>query len=110
MTGRTGPVSGSNTDLLLIDDTGRPYLYAGPELRDDLPPDILEGLTRRRLVALGHDCPCGARLVLPSRAERRAAAKRKPNSPPMHRVRVEHEDDCPALHPDIDAAARGRAS
>ena len=84
----------SVTDMLLL-GAGEPTLYFGPELRENLPPHVLEGLTRRRLVALGQTCPCGARLVLPNRATRRAA--RKAARVPVWPVQVAHEDDCPAI-------------
>lgn len=85
----------SATDLLILDDDGQPSLYLGPELSEHLPPHVLDGLTRRRLVALGQPCPCGAQLVLPNRAARRAAQQK--GHPPVTRVQVAHEDDCPAV-------------
>jgi hypothetical protein len=83
----------SVTDLLLLDDDGRRTGYLGPELSEDLPPHVLEGLTRRRLVSLGEPCPCGARLVIPNRAARRAATRARR----VLHVEIEHEDDCPAI-------------
>lgn len=87
----------SQTDAVLVDEDGRRTLYVGPELREDLPPDVLEGLARRRMVALGEVCPCGARLVVPNRAARRAARQRGPGLS----VRVEHEPTCPAVCPGL---------
>lgn len=85
----------SATDMLLLDDQGKPTFYLGPDLRESLPPHVLDGLARRRVVALGRACPCGARLVLPNRAAHRAAQKK--GHGPVTRVPVEHEDDCPAI-------------
>lgn len=89
----------SNTDAVFFDAHGVRSLYIGPELRESLPPVVLEGLTRRRLVALGEVCPCGARLVMPSRAERRAAGKTSRGA--VWSIQVEHEDDCPAICPEL---------
>lgn len=89
----------SATDMLLFDDDGKPTLYLGPELSENLPPTVLEGLARRRLVALGQPCPCGARLVIPNRAARRAAQQK--GHAPVRRVQVAHEDDCPAVCPEL---------
>lgn len=87
----------SRTDAVLVDRDGRITDYYGPQLTEGLPPVALEGLARRRLVALGSTCPCGARMVLPSRAERRAARRRSP----VLSVQIEHEDDCPAVCPEL---------
>lgn len=89
----------SATDMLLLDDDGQPTAYLGPELHENLPPHVLDGLVRRRLVALGQPCPCGARLVIPNRAARRAAHRK--GQGPVTRVQVEHEDDCPAVCPEL---------
>jgi hypothetical protein len=94
----------SVTDAVVFDCDGERALYVGPTLREGLPPDVLDGLTRRRLVALGQPCPdpCGARLVVPNRAARRAAVR---DGRVLH-VSVEHEDDCPALDPRIDQVTK----
>ncbi len=60
--------------------------YAIP---DDAPQPIREGLARRSIVNSGQTCPCGARMVLPNRAQRRAGR--------VTIGRIEHEDDCPAI-------------
>lgn len=97
----------STSDAVLVGTLdGERTLYVGPELEEGLPPVVLDGLTRRRLVSLGHSCPapCGARLVMPNRAQRRAARSR---GTVLH-VDVEHEDDCPAIAPELEAHLRGR--
>lgn len=90
----------STSDALLLDAHGERTLYIGPSLCEGLPAEVLEGLARRRLVALGQPCPepCGARLTIPNRAARRAAVR----AGRVLSVAVEHEDDCPALDPRID--------
>ena len=65
----------------------RRTVYIGPEIPDDAPADLKEGLARRRLVATTGQCPCGAELSLPASLEPGAVTI----------VRVEHEDDCPAV-------------
>jgi hypothetical protein len=84
----------SRTDAVLVDRDGHRTLYVGPDLCEDLPPVVLEGLARRRLVAVGQGCPCGARMQVPNRAARRAAAR---SGRPVLEVSVEHEPDCPAV-------------
>lgn len=92
------------TDAVLVDDDGNRTAYVGPELVEDLPPVVLEGLTRRRLVGIGQSCPCGARMVVPNREARRAARKASVLLP----VTVEHEDDCAAIAPELEAYVRRR--
>lgn len=85
----------STTDAVLIDaEDGTRSLYVGPALREGLPPRLLEGLARRRLVGIGQPCPCGARLTVPSRAARRAAIRA--GQQVLH-VDVAHEEDCPPV-------------
>ncbi len=84
----------SISDAVLVHDDGTLAAYAGPSLREGLPPYVLEGLARRRLVALGQTCPCGARLIVPNRETRRAARRRGQVVMP---VEVEHEPDCAAV-------------
>lgn len=84
----------SVTDAVLIGEAGgERLLYVGPELDESQPADVLEGLVRRRLVGLGQPCPCGAVLVVPNRAVRRAAVR----AGQVLSVTVEHEGDCPAV-------------
>ena len=83
----------SCTDAILVNDDGTRSTYVGPSLPDHLPSHVLEGLVRRRLIALGGTCPCGAVMVIPNRADRRAARKLGT----ALSVPIEHEDDCPAI-------------
>jgi hypothetical protein len=48
------------------------------------------------------ECPCGAGLVLPNRAERRTAKQ----SGRLVQMRTEHKDDCPATDDVLLAAIR----
>jgi len=66
--------------------------YLLPVVPESAPAEAREGLARRRVVAHTGQCPCGARMVLPNRADRRAARRHGT----VGHVRVEHEDDCPA--------------
>ena len=66
--------------------------YVLPVVPEAAPAEAREGLARRRVVAHTGRCPCGARMVLPNRAERRAARRHRT----VGHVRVEHEPDCPA--------------
>jgi hypothetical protein len=94
----------STTDAVLVGLVdGERTVYVGPELAEGLPTAVLEGLARRRMVALGQDCPCGARLAVPNREVRRAARRRGQFVLP---VQVEHEDDCAAISPELEAYVR----
>ncbi len=85
----------STTDAVLIGAVdGERALYVGPELREDLPARVLEGLARRRMVCTGQPCPCGAVMPVPNRAARRAALRA---GQAVLRVEVAHEPDCPAV-------------
>ena len=66
--------------------------YVLPVVPEAAPAEAREGLARRRVVAHTGQCPCGARMVLPNRAERRAARRHGT----VRHVTVEHEPDCPA--------------
>jgi len=81
-------------------------LYIDLDVPEDAPPVVREGAVRRRLVTLTGVCPCGARFSMPSRAERRAAAR----SGAVLTARVEHEDECPAIAPELDSWLAGGAS
>lgn len=94
-------------DAILGQVDGDRTLFMLPAIADDAPPLVREGLARRRLVMLTGQCPCGANLVMPNRAQRRAAQRRRE---PV-RVAVAHERDCPAvddvLLPALDAWTGG---
>ena len=66
--------------------------YIVPE---DAPADVREGLARRSLVNGGGECPCGAQLQLPSRAQRRRAQR----SGKTLQLIADHEPDCVAITP-----------
>jgi hypothetical protein len=68
-----------------------------PEIPEDAPPALREGLARRTLVATTGRCPCGAELVLPSEITPGAVTV----------VAVEHEADCPANDEAIAHAVLG---
>ena len=73
--------------------TGDRVLSVLPTIPDDAPNAVREGIARRRLVATGQPCPCGAKLTGLNRTQRRRAAKLG------HRPRdlvVWHEHSCPA--------------
>jgi hypothetical protein len=97
-------VQSERTGLVALLGTldGERTLFLGPELREADPPAVREGIARRRLVALGRPCPCGARMVLPNRAARRRARR---TGEVLH-VLVEHERHCPAPTERIAAAMR----
>jgi len=90
----------SRTDAVLVDRDGRITDYTGPALAESLPAVVLEGLARRRLTALGQTCPCGARMQVPNRAERRRARHR--GGVAVLTVPVEHDPDCPAVCADLE--------
>ena len=81
---------------------GDTVLFVLPSIPDDAPDEIREGIARRRVVSVTGQCPCGARLVLPNRAARRAA---KRSGCVLH-FAVEHEDDCPAVDSTLLARIR----
>lgn len=79
------------------------YVLADPP--ENGPADVREGIARRNIVATGGTCPCGARMVLPNRANRRRSAR----AGQVICVNVEHENDCPAVTSTL-LAAMGRWS
>jgi hypothetical protein len=81
---------------------GETVAFVLPRIPDDAPEEIREGVARRRIVAINGRCPCGAELVLPNRAARRKAAR----AGSFVRMRIEHEDDCPAIDTALDEAIR----
>jgi hypothetical protein len=89
-------VAVSGHDLGEVD--GRGALFVLPVVSEADLARAREGIVRRRLVALSGTCPCGARLGMPNRAQRRAAACRGDRARIAY-VAVEHEDDCPAIGP-----------
>jgi hypothetical protein len=59
---------------------------------EDAPPQLREGIARRRLVEIEGRCPCGARVSQPPRRERRRAARA---GDPLVSV-IRHRSNCPA--------------
>ncbi len=74
-----------------------------PVVPEDAPPEVREGIARRRAVMLYGECPCGARRALPNRAERRRLARA---GSAAGLVEVAHEDGCPAITGSLIEAAR----
>lgn len=69
-----------------------------PALTEGHPPELLEGLARRRLVATGQPCPCGAQPPTLNRQQRRAIEARRRKGLPAQVIHIviEHEAACPA--------------
>lgn len=69
------------------------------EIPDLAPQVIKEALSRRRIVAIGGRCPCGAGL---SRAQRRARGS-------IVTTNIVHADGCPVLSPEVEPYIRSHA-
>lgn len=94
------------SDLIRSHVDGYPALSVVPRLSEDLPTDIREGIARRRLVATGHPCPCGAAPIRLNRAQRRRiTTRRRHGHTEVIRLSVVHEDDCPAADDVLNALA-----
>lgn len=94
-------------EIFVRDVDGEQALFVAPGLSDDDSTAVKEGLARRRLVAQGGRCPCGAVMRLPSRAVRRANRKlTKQGATVIQHVTVNHEDECPATEENLRAARR----
>ena len=87
-------------ELAVTDLDGQQVAYLLPEIPEDAPGELREGLARRRLTVLHGECPCGAKVELPNREARRRAAA----AGAVLRVEVEHEDGCPAVDRRVRAA------
>src|SRR5688500_5239610 len=55
--------------------TGELVGFVLTDIPEDAPHAVREGFARRKLAALEGTCPCGVRLVLGNRAQRRQAAR-----------------------------------
>lgn len=77
-----------------------------PTVAEDAPAIVREGLARRRLATLRGECPCGARRPALNR-ELRRRLQRGGAAGEVHRVAIEHEDDCEAIAPETVAFLRG---
>ncbi|WP_017577173.1 hypothetical protein [Nocardiopsis kunsanensis] len=95
------------SDLIRSQVDGHHALSVVPDLSETLPAPIREGIARRRLVATGHPCPCGAAPIRLNRTHRRriAAQRRTGTTTPVVRLAVVHEDDCPAADDVLNALA-----
>lgn len=81
-------------DVFSVDLGGITAAVVVPVVPQNASPEVREGIARRRLVMVEGVCPCGA--VRPTlNREQRRAIKRGATTTEM-RLRVEHEDDCPA--------------
>jgi hypothetical protein len=94
-------------DILSGECEGLPTLFAVPALPDNESALVREGLVRRRLATTEGVCPCGARRPAIPRRARRAMARHS-RDVPVYSVQIQHENDCPAIHPDTVAAVAGR--
>jgi hypothetical protein len=88
--------------IALVDLGGEIAMVPLFDVPEDAPADVQEGLARRNLTNMGRPCPCGAQLVLPNRAARRAAVRARR----VLHVDIVHEDDCPAADENVLAALR----
>lgn len=88
------------TAAMVDDENGDLIGYVLPVVPEAAPPEVREGLVRRRLAALEGRCPCGAVVTLPNREQRRHAARTRTSL----RIAVMHEDDCPAIDRVLEAA------
>jgi hypothetical protein len=94
-------------DLYVRDLYGQKAVLLLPTIPDDAPDEIREGIARRRIVMTTGTCPCGGEMVGPNRAQRRRMERDKRNGDPgVWQVRIEHDDDCPALDATLYAAIR----
>lgn len=90
-------------DVTLTEHGGERIAAVLQVIPDAAPPAVREGLARRRIVSTTGRCPCGGRLTLPNRAERRRARKQ---GRVIH-ADVEHELECPAISPQLEQWMRG---
>jgi hypothetical protein len=95
------PVSGWDLAIAESHD-GETIAFVPPHVPNDAPDAVREGIARRRITAVDGECPCGARLVLPNRAERRKAAR----TGQATRITGEHEDDCAVVDAALVAAVK----
>ena len=72
-------------------------VFVLPEIPEDAPARVREGIARRRLVATTGRCPCGAEFRVPNELT--------PGTLTM--VAVEHEADCPATDDAIEEVSNG---
>lgn len=70
-------------------------LMLAPAIPDAAPQDVREGMARRRLLLLNGSCVCGARVIPPNRAQRRAGGGA------IVTLLCVHEPDCPASNENL---------
>lgn len=82
-------------------------LVVGPDVPDDAPAIVKEGLTRRRLVSATGVCPppCGAVLPCLNREQRRRMRR---DGGVLHLI-AHHDNACPAIAPQTIAWLAGGA-
>lgn len=93
----TDPLAPWDAMLRTLDD-GTRAAFLSPVVPDDAPPEVREGIARRRLLYSEGRCPCGAVLALPPRGAVTPGA--------LHLGSVEHSDGCPATDDALMAALR----
>lgn len=69
---------------------GVPSVVMDFQVPDDAPPNLKEGIVRRNIVNGGGMCPCGAKVTLPSRRQRRK------NKGQIMMLAASHTADCVA--------------
>ncbi len=75
---------------------GNRVLYIVPVIPEEAPPEIREGLARRRIATLDGTCPCGSSTIRLTRQQRRARQRRMEKGGNLIRGVFEHATDCPA--------------
>lgn len=63
-------------------------VYLGHPILESDPPERREGIARRRLLMTLGVCPCGVRM---------SDARRTVDRDGITHLRINHEDDCPAI-------------
>jgi hypothetical protein len=69
----------TNVSVVYDDPALGRVLFVLPQVAQDAPPNVKEGVRRRWVAAIGGECPCGGQRALGPGA-----------------MSVEHEVDCPA--------------
>jgi hypothetical protein len=76
--------------------------FVMPTIDEDWPTELKDAMAIRRQATIDGECQCGATFRLPSRAQRRAAAK----DGAMLHISIAHTDPCPASDHMLDEIAR----
>lgn len=88
---------GSRWDATTATIDGQKAVLVLPVIRETDPPEVREGIARRRIAATTGQCPCGATYRLPNRAQRRADQRA---GRPSH-ITVVHDERCPATDSEL---------